>query len=413
MIGAADFREIVRTLQTEYAGAEELKEPEAGRVFAAVIGMLEEMHLLEDDMFCGLIRVYLTVQGAHKVRFTAGGGHSCGFTARGIGESLYVESVGREDRVRPGDRILTMNGDSPADYRAKLSQRTAPLPISERDSWDAFLNYANQIEILHADGTKEALRLRKFPAEEQTPVRELRRLSDGALYARLDRVDDSEETADFLRQYREQAAEARTVVLDLRHQRGEGLTGYRAFVETVIPEPMSAAEFWGRKDLWTRYSETNTDRLIEGLQRMRTDADGELTAYLDEMLAELREERGRGFVPEPEEDPEEDDYIPGPRPERVILLLDTQTADDAEWFAARAARFDRVTTIGRETSGDYCYDYPVVLRFFRGVELSYPIAKSAAMRQAGECRGVKPMTEIPWTPEELLRDELPEQALRL
>lgn len=98
------------------------------------------------------------------------------------------------------------------------------------------------------------------------------------------------------------------------------------------------------------------------------------------------------------------------------MLTDTFCENEGESFSALCRRCgSKVVTLGRPTMGTLDYFDPITVALNEHMSLSYPIAMSV---DAYEGRGIAekglPVDRyVPWTPEEIRRDVLLNEALAL
>ena len=140
-------------------------------------------------------------------------------------------------------------------------------------------------------------------------------------------------------------------------------------------------------------------------------------ALLDHELTFYRDHYGKGLVYREPDPIEEEEILPAPEaPAKIVLLTDTYCEKEGEQFAAMCQRCgSRVTTIGRPTMGTLDYSDNIELKIHEHMTLSYPIRMT---RAAFEGRGISekglPVDRyIAWSPQELERDVVLEQALAL
>ena len=365
------FRDIVDILQRDYAGSVLTGPRIDPKYYNQAIGQAWHDRRLDDLQFFRFINQMLACTGDRHLRFTLRPGssytpYSPGFLTRRFGDSLYVTAVTEEDRLRPGDRILSVNGGSPASQRAVIQKNFFFSLVPEREDWSGLLKMADTIEVSRPTGA-ESLRLRKF-----CPIRDLFRPSITEHPDRL--IIDLRNVSDL--------TDEDTLTLLTRVCRKD--TPLKELIDT---------------ELLVSYTRLNCLVKAESLRGVEG---------AESFIAELEEKQGRGILPE---DIDDGTVVPGRWDRPVIVLTDTWTRDGAEAFSLAAKRAGAIL-LGRPTLGtiDLCGD--VSLELDDRYTLTWPtaLAQRALDGNGVLDRGVTPDSIIPWTPEECLRDVLMEHA---
>jgi len=169
--------------------------------------------------------------------------------------------------------------------------------------------------------------------------------------------------------------------------------------------------------LYTKYTENNCRRKKEMFAQYLPQTDGATKALVEEMMAELDEKSGQGFVWEDDVELAEDDTMVGGHcvAEKIIILSDTYCEYAGETFIQLCKKSPRVTVIGRPTMGNVDYCNPISVLYDEKFTFTYPISKTKAATEGKGVsgKGVAVDQYIPWTPMECSRDVILERAIAL
>ena len=208
--------------------------------------------------------------------------------------------------------------------------------------------------------------------------------------------------------------EKKRLILDLRCCEGGDISGIVPLVPYLIDRPMSPAEFMGELGLYLRYSHKNVLRMVCELEMERDGQSQDLQEEYNAEIGRILSLKGKGFVWEPAELPEEWYRTVQPcGPKEVIVLADIGCCAAGELLCRMAARSPRVVTMGRATCGDSDYQEERVISFEDDIFFAYPMGMTKeAWEGNGILRGGAPVqVEIPWTPEEIRQDVVLERAI--
>ena len=369
------FREIVAILRRDYVGADRMGDRFDPRYYNMAIGQAWRDGRLDELLFLRYVSQMLACIGDRHLKLSMRPSDSYtpwtpGFFTRRYGDSLYVTAVTHDERLTVGDRITAVNGGTPASQRAAIQKNFFFADEPEREDWNGLLKMAETVDVEHADGSRERIRVRQFPRSAgaeaaDVPVFEL----PGG------------------------------IVLDLRNTASPDDNGAISLLPMICRKDTPLAELIDT-ELMVNYTRLNCLMKAAALQ----DAEG-----AEDYLAELAENAGRGFLPDSFDD---GTVIPGRAPETVIVLTDTWTRDGAETLALAAKRAG-ATLIGRPTLGtiDVCGDVSCELDDRYVLTWPTAVVRSAADGSGVMHRGIAPDMYLPWTPEECGRDVLWDAAM--
>lgn len=426
------MQQVFEALAHDWAGMPECDDGNQ-RMWVSACGKAWKSKTLDDKLFYQYMRQRLAGLGDRNLCFLTGEGsayqpETCGFTARRCGDELWVTAAPLDGRLAPGDCIERINKSRPADHLAYTIGNPTGSDVPERQDWDFFLTNSSHFVVRHADGSREDLRTRRFPAAQLAQARPcgFEVLGDGTCVLTVTQLDN-EEAAELLAAHAAEAAAAPRLVVDLRSCAGGIEAMAYPLLSWLFDEDTNLNRVLGPETVLTNYSAANCDRREAQIAQLKVlaaaqaqdgqDCQAEQDAalgWLDENLATVRAMRGRGYVEETVE-PEDLPIPAAPAGQKVLLLTDTATADAAEWLALVAKKAPRATQVGRATMGNLDYSNPLAMAFEDRFVFVYPMSKTKAAAEGRGMRGVgvEPDVAVPFTPEECTRDLVMERALAL
>ncbi len=417
-------QQIFDALEKDYAGMPECDDGN-GRQWAAICARAEKGKILTDKLFYQYMQQRLAGLGDRNLCFLTGPDASyqpegCGFKARRFGDELYVTEVGADTRLVPGDAIELINRNTPLKHLSYAVGNPTGSDDPERQDWSFFLTNSSHFTVRHADGSRADMRTRRFPSAEALPARpcSFTVLCDGTCVLTVTQLDN-EEAAELLASHAEEAARAPRLVFDLRLCSGGIESMTYPLLNWLFDEDTNLNEVLDPEVVLTNYTATNCAHREAQIAQLRKLAEvqgdeAEGLGWLDENLAAVRANRGKGYVEETVQ-PEDMPIAAAPAGQKVLVLTDTATADAAEWFASVARKAPRATLVGRATAGSLDYSNPLAMAFDNRFIFVYPMSKTKAAAEGHGMRGVGivPDVVVPFTPEECTRDLVMEHALAL
>ena len=415
--------QVFGALSHDYAGMPECDDGNE-KMWVSACGKAWKNKTLNDKLFYQYMVQRMAGIADHNLCFLTGPESSyqpetCGFTVRRYGDDLYVTEVCGDTRLVPGDAIELINKSRPAAHLTYAIGNPTGSDVEERQDWSFFLCNSSHFMVRHADGTKEDLRTRRYPVHDEGGQEcAFAQLDDGTCVLTVAQLDD-DEAAQLLSAHAAEAQEAPRLVIDLRTCAGGIEAMVYPLLDWLFDEPTNLNQILEPETVLTHYTEANCDRReaqiaqlkkLAALQGQEADALG----WLDENLEVVRANRGKGYVEETVA-PEDRAIAAGPAGQKVLVLVDTSTADAAERFAAIAKTSPRVTLVGRATLGNLDYSNPLAMAFENRFIFVYPMSKTKAAAEGNGMRGkgIEPDVVVPFTPEECMRDVIMERALAL
>lgn len=396
------FGEIVSILRRDHAGAELLSGLDP-RYYNQAVGQAWHDGKLDALLFLRYISQMLACTGERHLRlvlrpddgYTPWGP---GFFTRRYGDSLYVTAVTGESRLAAGDRILAVNGGSPAAHRAGIQKNFFYAGTPEREDWNGLLKMADAVTVARGDETWEMPLARHAPSPPVSGPA-LKTLPGGGVYLRPGPFDGAGRTAALAAAEEKTLSAGRGLILDLRNASG----GDEEEALSLLPwvcradTPLSALT---ETEYYVNYSPLNCALRAGALRGV---PGGET------YITELAEKAGAGLVLE---NTAGEEIVPGRAGSgAVVVLVDTWCRDGGETLALAAKRAG-ACLLGRPTLGtaDFCGD--VACGLDDRYTLVWPTAVTKAAREGRGVmgRGIDPERYIPWTPEECERDVLLDAA---
>lgn len=418
--------QVSEALERDYAGMPECDDGDGGR-WAAALKRAAKSRTLDDRMLYRAVQERIAGLGDHNLCFLCGpdAGYkpeTCGFTVRRFGDELYVTAAPLDSRLSPGDAVERVNrARVPEALERRVGSNPVGSDVPERQDWSGLLAESAHVTVRHADGRREELRTRRWPASRlarSAAGNAFSQLDDGTCVLTVAELDD-DGAARLLAEHEGQAKAAPRLVLDLRSCSGGIESMAYPFLDWLFDDDTNLRLLMEPEVLLTNYTEANCERRIaqiaqlKGLAKTQGDEQGTLR-WLDDDLAAVRANCGKGYVEETVQ-PDDLPIHAAPAGQRVFVLTDTATADAAEWLASVAACSPRATLVGRPTRGGLDYSNPLAISFDNRFIFVYPMSKTkmAAEGHGMRGKGIKPGAYVPFTPDECSRDVVLERALGL
>ena len=398
------FGDIVAILRRDYAGKDIMGDRFAPRYYTQAIGQAWNDSRLDDLLFLRFVNQMLACIGDRNLRLSLrpNGEYtpwSPGFYTRRYGDDLYITAVTGESELSIGDRIVAVNGGSPAKHKALIQKDFFRGSIPEREDWNGLLKMAEHMDVARADGSQTRLFLRHHPIAPPALMPALEVFEDGTVYLCPGPFDQGADTAAFLEAHAEALGAAKALILDLRNGRGENEEEIYPLLPYLCKEDTPLSSLLD-ETITVNHSRLNCILKAAGLMDIPEAQD-----YINELAAKA----DTGFG---EESCDFDGAVIGAMaPETVVVLTDTWCRDAAETLALAAKRAG-VHLMGRPTLGTVHTLAPVSYELDERYILTWPTAlsKAAFCGHILPGEGIEPDKYIPWTPEECTRDLLLEAA---
>ena len=375
---------------------------------------------MDDERFLYTVRAYLASFGVMgHLAFYDGERGRFPFTVHRYQDALYVVSVADNAPLQVGDRIVRIDGVSVKEY----ADQHEVMLFGESEArqgygWFSLLSFAQHITI---DRNGEMLTLSvtlnaHWPDE---PRYTCRQLEDGIAYLCLKDFGDDAAINALIRENDALLRNSEYLIIDVRDNGGGNDSAYAPLFEYCSAEnepPHAAGAFDCGMEI--NYTARNCDARLKRFEsRLEQDIPQATRDMLTAFVAELKQNRGKGFIRFGENDG--DDTPAGPQPgtvlpRKVYVLTDEGCASSGDAFVYEISKCSKVTVVGRPTMGilDFsncsCQDYG---RY----ELIYPTSRLLCLDEGIHMRrcGIPVDVHIPWTPEHCQRDVDLETVLAL
>ena len=416
------FRDMVATIVNDYAGFDEKQLWHDPLHFSMACKELEEKGQMNDLVFFRMMNEYLVTMQDRNLQFRmkdsvdyqAG---TNGFDVRAFGGKLFVTRVDQETRVKPGDQIAVLGAALPEVFKKQMQKNCLASDVEERELWGPVLKMADRCMIKRADGTVKNITLKKYPMKKKLPRLGGHLIGKDTLYLDLPHFVDEEAVEKLIAAKEKSLGRCRKLILDLRHNVGGSETAFLPLLDYIFPEEVLVRDLYEEKGLYTKYTENNCRRKKEMFEQYLPQADGATKALVEELMAELDEKSGRGFIWEKDQELAEDETVVGGRcvAEKIIILSDTYCEYAGETFIQLCKKSPRVTVIGRPTMGNVDYCNPISVLYNDKFIFTYPISKVKATFEGKGIsgKGVAVDQYIPWTPVECNLDVILNRAIAM
>ena len=417
--------EMLRALERDWAGMPECDDGMGAR-WLQTAKQADRRKQLNDRLLCRYMTQRVAGLGDAGVCFVAGPEarftpQTCGFVAQAYNGELWVTKEGLDGRLRKGDRIVSVNKATPAEYLASLIGNPCGTTDPERQVWDPALVLSSHLLVVRPDGSQAKLSTQLFPTiETPRPACSLTSPAPGTFVLTVTHFD-TDEAARLLTSCTPSVSSADRLVIDVRGCSGGIESMAYPLLDYLFDEDTNLRDVLGDETVLTNYTPENCARREAQIAQLRllaqsdaSDSSAQALDWMDENLAVIERNRGKGYVEETAT-PEDLPISAAPASLKVTVLTDRATSDAAEWFARVARTSPRATVVGRATAGGLDYSNPVSLTFGTRYMLVYPMSKTKAAAEGRGLHGVGvvPHVVVPFTPDECFCDVVLQNALAL
>ena len=174
---------------------------------------------------------------------------SRGFYVRRCDEGLFVDEVTSETRLQVGDKVLTINGQTPERIASTLPNPLLASDIPEREQWTGYLKLANYMIVEHADGTQEDIVFQKHPLDlPKEPQFEKR---ENTVILKFSKFEFCEDTEKFLQVHQKDIEQCKRLIIDLRKNIGGSEEGYLPLLGYIVKNDGFLKNIYGDRTIWT------------------------------------------------------------------------------------------------------------------------------------------------------------------
>lgn len=366
---------------------------------------------MDDEEFLFVVKSYLA--SFHVMGHVNFGKENRGgllFSVQRYKDVLYVCDVAANSPFSIGDRIMAIDGHTIKEY-ATIHGDMMYGESEERQAiaWEQLLGFAKQVTIEKAEtGEVKTYPIVLGGTWDSKDRYICKLLRDNVAYLQF--ADFADEVA-IQQLYTDNAALLRNsdyLIIDVRGNGGGTDTAFLPLLKFCLPEGKQLADM---KDgifdsgIEINYSERTCDSRLQMFEEYKKmDIPDETRLIIQQMMDELIENRGKGFVEETSEDYDFPD-IGLEIPKKIFIITDQRCRSSGDAFVDIMRKSEKVTVVGRPTLGimdfsncaevtydDYYFIYPTSRALY--------LDKNIQMRN----HGVPVDIYIPWTPEHLDRD---------
>ncbi|WP_228550175.1 hypothetical protein [Salinibacillus xinjiangensis] len=167
------FDEITTILHHDYAGCMDKMGWDDPASFRSEILSMEKQDNMTDERFVDIIQDYLLdfkdlhmsfklVQGQQQIM------KDVGFSVRRYGDILYVVEHNQEQKVKPGYKIVALDGVDIAEL-VQSNKRQLMESKAEREDWGPILLQYDRADIIDESGSAFTLKLQKYEKSPHEP----------------------------------------------------------------------------------------------------------------------------------------------------------------------------------------------------------------------------------------------------
>ncbi len=307
---------------------------------------------MTDEEFVFSVNSYLCrfrVPG-HLRFFEPGRQGGAGIRTERFENFLLVTAAARDSGFSEGDRIVSLDGLSVGAAEERYGEFFFHQPPERQGIfWEWLLPHFGTAEVLRKSGGREQTRKIPIRKDLQGPKREPYRLEilPKAVFLRFDDFENENAVKELLAGAEAAIKSHEFLIIDIRENGGGSDTAFLPLLPLCIaegeepdftPDPMEIND-----------SARNVDLRLETLRAYLATASEETKPLLKRAMEELKDKRGRGFLPV--------ESGPAPRidgtayPKKVFVLIGPRCASSGEAFALAVKGLRKVTLLGRPTMG--------------------------------------------------------------
>lgn len=414
------FDDIVRVVHEDSSSCKD-KTGVAADVFRTRIH--EDM---DDISFVRTVRSYLATFGlTGHLYFNMPGMPKIPFLVKKYEGELYVFDASEYSPLKIGDRITHIDGMTVDAFGAGYSEYLIEEKEERQGSeWrDHILPFSQKITYVHEGESHEITTPFAETWGEMGPLYECKDLGNNTVYMKLEDFNDEETIQKMYADNEPVLLQCKNLIIDVRTNAGGKDTAYFPLFKYALDNGKSIGESCSKTGIATskgteiNYTARNCELRLALLKPyLEMDLPEETKNVLSDMIKELEENRGKGFVSYPSSDEDEDDlqFRGDSKVEKVIIITSEDCGSSGDSFVENFSPLNKVTVIGRPTMGILDYSN-CTMKNYDSYTLVYPTSRRLDL-DCGDGmmgKGIKVDEYIPWTPEHLKIDIMLERALEL
>lgn len=368
---------------------------------------------MSDNEFLLTVNSYLATYGlTGHLFFKKQGQKKLPFRVQRYEDILYVTDVMNNSVLCIGDKIVEINGVSVKIFYEKYIENFFQEPYERQTPhWNFILKYADQIGYVKKfEEDVKYWNVELFDCDSEKSPYIFKRINNSVSYLRLENFMESGKISSLLEKNDLELRTAKNLVIDVRGNDGGNGFSYYPLLKYCLPNGKQLNDLnlsddgvlqYGQEIL---YSERNCDVRIEIIEElMQKDISKCDEDILIQVLDELKELRGKGFVKQIEKD--DSDVIGDSEVENVYILTDSSCCSAGDAFVYLFKQLPKVKVFGRPTQGILDYSN-VAYVLFNEYALVYPTSRLLALDYGKGMMGTGVSVDeyISWKPEHLERD---------
>lgn len=375
---------------------------------------------MEEETFLYLMQSYIsTFHVKAHLNFIRKNRGVLPFHVKRYQNALYVTDNAPNSILKVGDRIDNIDGYSIHEYAILHQDMLHGEPEHRQGfSWGKLLTFAKEILVTEQSGNTKVCQVQLTRDWERPNKYDCKKIQDNVVYMRL---ADFEDDIAIVEMYKKNDALLRTceyLIIDVRGNGGGNDSAFLPLLEFCLPEGKSADTL---KDgiydvgMEINYSIRNCDERIAMFEAyLKQDIPTDMRNMLVGMLAQLKENYGKGFVICEEMEIESLSYVGTALPKKVFIITDEDCGSSGDSFVDIMRKSEKVTVVGRKTMGILDFSNCISADFGE-YKLIYPTSRSRYLDNSIQMRGdgIPVDIKIPWTPKHLVQDVDLERVLEL
>ena len=395
------FEEIVSCLQNDSATCKDYGAGDHERYRAKITDDMDRMEFLH------LVQDYLaTFKVFGHLSFNDNTLGSLGLSVMRYEDALYVTGANADTGLVAGDKIVAIDSQ-PIPEIADREKSFLMGEVNERQGhmWRGILTFYNTVTVQDKDGSTRVVELNHNSQADKREKYTYKKLSEDTLYLMFKDFADEAAIGALYDECSQDLDSCHNLIIDVRQNGGGADAAFFPLIKYAYPEGMSFAEY--EKIMYPieiNYSDRNCTERLELLKKLFGDSvPEEAKPMVDKMLADLEENRGKGFVISVDENG--GNIFGRKSPEKVFVITDEGCASSGEAFVEAMAFSPKVEVVGRPTCGIIDYSN-CNMRSFDDFMLVYPTSRDTRIDQGKGVsqKGVPVDHYIPWTPDSIGKD---------
>ena len=407
------FNDVVSIVTKDYSGfidKEGWGRPEDCR---AIIQKHIDEGSMTPTIFESVISEFLLdYKDAHMYFRLVGNSHGkvldIGFEVRRFEDKLYVTSVGNEQRLKPGDAIISIEGMSISALAEKHRNQVEYYGQGhEREVWKPIIMKYSRCTVLDSKGKIFDLELSHYDPTPYIPQYSCESINESVVLIKLSDFSNSDAISKMIADNTDTINNAGGLIIDVRHNRGGSDSAYFKLLEYVFDREVNLKNM-DNTPMQINMTERNYNLRVNEFSKMiETIEDQSTKDLLITFIKIMDKHKDQGLVEVNLLDLLPDTIIKGSdKPENIVVLTDVYCGSSGDAFVDIASKSKKVTIMGRPTAGVTDYSNLAVQRYDGGFVFMYPTSRNMDIDKGRGIsgKGHLPHVYIPWSNEHINKD---------